>query len=76
MMYKKIKFANHYLFLPFNVYAIKKVEYKLRSFCQIAEKMGAEKIEIKYDSKYLNENKITIKANVLDDIAKFYQLTI
>lgn len=69
MLYKKINFSDQYLFLPFNIYAIKKVEYKLRSFCQIAEKMGAEQIVIKYDSLFLSQNQISIKTTVLDEIA-------
>ncbi len=46
--YKKIKFSNQELFLKMEQYAMKKMEYKLRSFCQIAEEMGSEKIKIEY----------------------------
>lgn len=76
MLYKKINFSDQYLFLPFNIYAIKKVEYKLRSFCQIAEKMGAEQIVIKYDSLFLTQNQISIKTTVLDEIANFTSKTV
>jgi hypothetical protein len=55
-LYKKILFSKEELYLPFDTYTIKKMEYKLRTFCQIAEKMGAEKITIKYHSN--NKNKI------------------
>ena len=48
ILYKKILFSNQELFLPFNNYVIKKMEYKLRTFCQIAEKLGSEKIIIEY----------------------------
>ena len=50
VLYKKIKFSNQEIFIPFNNYILKKMEYKLRTFCQIAEKLGAEKIEIEYNS--------------------------
>ena len=70
ILYKKISFSNQDLFLPFNTYTIKKIEYKLRTFCQIAEKLGAEKIIIKYDSQFLSENKLIVNANVLSNSAK------
>jgi len=69
-LYKKISFSNQDLFLPFNTYAIKKIEYRLRTFCQIAEKLGAEKINIKYDSKFLSDNQLSVNINALADNAK------
>ena len=45
-LYKKISFSKQELFLSFDNYIIKKMEYKLRTFCQIAEKLGAIKIKI------------------------------
>lgn len=48
VFYKKIRFSNQELFLNFNQYSTKRIEYKLRSFCQIAEELGAEKIELEY----------------------------
>lgn len=50
VLYKKIYFSTQEIFIPFDSYAIKKMEYKLRTFCQIAEKLGAEKIVITYQS--------------------------
>ena len=70
ILYKKISFSNQDIFMPFNTYAIKKIEYKLRTFCQIAEKLGAKKIIIKYNSYNLSENKLSIDANVLSSTAK------
>jgi hypothetical protein len=67
ILYKKISFSNQDLFLPFNTYAIKKIEYKLRTFCQIAEKLGAETIKIKYDSKFLSDNQLKINVNALSN---------
>ncbi len=49
ILYKKISFSNQELFLNLNQYSMKRVEYKLRSFCQIAEELGAELIDIKYN---------------------------
>ncbi len=45
-LYKKISFSKEEQFLPFDIYGIKKMEYKLRTFCQIAEKLGAKNITI------------------------------
>jgi len=45
-LYKKIGFSSEELFLSFENYIIKKREYKLRTFCQIAEKLGAQEIKI------------------------------
>jgi hypothetical protein len=59
-LYKKITFSKESLFLSFENYLIKKMEYKLRTFCQIAEKLGAETIRIKYDSKTDNKSTINI----------------
>jgi hypothetical protein len=50
LLYKKIKFSNQQIFVLFNNFTLKKIEYKLRTFCQIAEKLGAEKIVIDYKS--------------------------
>ena len=60
-LYKKISFSQEELFMSFDNYLIKKMEYKLRTFCQIAEKLGAEEIKIKYDTK--QDNKSTINVN-------------
>jgi hypothetical protein len=56
ILYKKIQFSNQEIFISFDSYIIKKMEYKLRTFCQIAEKLGAEKIIIDYTS---NKHEIT-----------------
>jgi len=57
LLYKKIKFSNQEIFVIFSNYTIKKVEYKLRTFCQIAEKLGVEKIIIDYNSiKKIEDN--------------------
>jgi hypothetical protein len=60
ILYKKIHFSNQEIFIPFNSYVIKKMEYKLRTFCQIAEKLGAEKIVIDYFSASQNENEVDL----------------
>lgn len=60
ILYKKNKFSNQELFIPFNNYVIKKIEYKLRTFCQIAEKLGAEKIVVEYSSSEKMESAINL----------------
>ena len=65
VLYKKIKFSNQEIFIPFNNYILKKMEYKLRTFCQIAEKLGAEKIEIEYNSSKHEDKKLDLNINAL-----------
>jgi hypothetical protein len=65
VLYKKIKFSNQEIFIPFNNYILKKMEYKLRTFCQIAEKLGAEKIEIEYNSSKHEDKKLDLNVNAL-----------
>jgi len=62
ILYKKITFANEQLFISFDNYSIKRIEYKLKAFSQIAEKMGADKISIIYDKEI--SQKINIDASV------------
>ncbi len=62
-LYKKITFSKELLFLSFENYTIKKTEYKLRTFCQIAEKLGAETIKITYDSKIDKKTTINVDIN-------------
>jgi len=62
ILYKKNNFSNQELFIPFNNYVIKKMEYKLRTFCQIAEKLGAEKIVVEYSSSEKKES--SVKLNI------------
>lgn len=86
VFYKKIRFSNQELFLNFNQYSTKKIEYKLRSFCQIAEELGAEKIELEYtfykniSSELYNSIKgidmnIGIKVNKKEDNGEKIHLT-
>ena len=50
------------LLVPINRYQIKQTEYKIRGFCQIAEELGANKIEIDFErnSSLTNNKKIDI----------------
>ena len=63
VLYKKILFSNQELFLPFDNYVIKRMEYKLRTFCQIAEKLGAEKIVIEYNNSVEDSNNTSLKTD-------------
>ena len=51
------------IFVPLNRYQIKQTEYKIRGFCQIAEELGANKIEIDFErnSSYSEDRKLDIK---------------
>ena len=48
-VYKKMEIMDKMLFVPINRYQIKQTEYKIRGFCQIAEELGANKIEIDFE---------------------------
>jgi dsDNA-binding SOS-regulon protein len=63
-LYKKISFSNEEIFISFDNYIFKKMEYKLRVFCQIAEKLGANVINIEYDSKFSNNFDASISTSV------------
>ena len=67
ILYKKINFSNQEIFIPFNNYVIKKMEYKLRTFCQIAEKLGAEKIVIDYLATTNEESAINANINIFSE---------
>lgn len=64
VLYKKISFAKKEIFIPFDLYVIKKMEYKIKNFCQITEKLGVEKIKITYNSNFVDktEMKMNIKS--------------
>ena len=63
-LYKKIKFSNQEIFIQFDNYLIKKMEYKLKEFCQISEKLGAEKIIIEYTSSDSNTSNTKIDLDI------------
>jgi hypothetical protein len=65
ILYKKIHFSKEELFLPFEIYSIKNMEYKLKTFCQIAEKLGAKEIKIKYDNKINNSDSLNLGVEAL-----------
>jgi hypothetical protein len=71
-MYKKILFSKEQLFLSLDNYAIKKMEYKFRTFCQIAEKLGAKNISIisKIKKHEISSTNININTNVVDSGVK------
>jgi hypothetical protein len=55
VLYKKIKFSSQEIFVPINIYSIKKMDFRIKTLCQIAELLGAESIDItfkKFDKKY------------------------
>jgi hypothetical protein len=62
-LYKKISFSKEELFLSFDNYVIKKREYKLRTFCQIAEKLGAYEIIINSDIQSEKNKSITLETD-------------
>ena len=65
ILYKKIQFSNQEIFIIFNNYVIKKMEYKLRTFCQIAEKLGAQKIIIDYYTSDNSEQNLNLNLDAV-----------
>jgi hypothetical protein len=61
-LYKKISFSKEEIFFSFETYIIKRREYKLRTFCQIAEKLGATTIEI--NSIVNNKKSISVGGSI------------
>ena len=68
ILYKKIQFSNQEIFIPFDSYISKKMEYKLRTFCQIAEKLGSQKIIIEYESSVHNNNNFNIDFDIFSTV--------
>ena len=61
MVYKKLQVHDKYLFVPYSKYQLKLTEYKLRSFCQIMEELGAIEIEIDFNHINLDKKSKNIK---------------
>jgi hypothetical protein len=67
ILYKKIKFSTRDLFVPLTIYSIKKMDFKIRTLCQIAEKLGAESIDIHYKNYYLQKNEVNMDLKAIDN---------
>ncbi len=65
ILYKKIKLSHIIQFIPLEHYAYKKSEYLLRSFSQIAEELGAIKINIY--NEYKNDNEKIFKLGLINN---------
>ena len=50
IVYKRLVVNNKILFFPLSKYKIKLTEYKIRGFCQIMEELGANYIEIEFET--------------------------
>ena len=64
VLYKKIKFSMSDLFVPITIYSIKKMDFKIKTLCQIAEKLGAELININYKKLYSYQQNISSGINI------------
>ena len=62
MLYKKLQIHDKLLFVPYSKFQLKLTEYKLRSFCQIMEELGA--IEIEIDFNHINLNKKSTNSKI------------
>lgn len=59
VIYKKMELGSKNIYFPIETFPIKQILYKIRSFIQVCETLGAKKIHIKYNkisSKTLNLN--------------------
>jgi hypothetical protein len=65
VLYKKLEVMNKIIFTPIEQFQIKQTEYKIRGFCQIAEELGAKKIDIKFEknSNIIKNMKINTSIN-------------
>lgn len=72
VMYKKIKFSTEETFLSFSTYSFKRIEYKLKTICQLLEKMGALNIDITYFNDTLTNQSVegSIKAGIAESGGK------
>ena len=70
-VYKKMQIMDKMLFVPINRYQIKQTEYKIRGFCQIAEELGANKIEIDFKRNYSSSDNKKININLDTEINLF-----
>lgn len=55
-LYYKMIIQDKIIFIPYKDIIKRKIEYKIRSFCQLMEEMGAKSISIEFDS-LINKNK-------------------
>jgi hypothetical protein len=72
VLYKKMIIYNSILFIPLKDYGLKKIEYKIRGFCQLMEELGASTIEIEFVKKNVKNNLIRannkVKSKQLGDV--------
>jgi hypothetical protein len=64
VLYKKMIIYNSLLFIPLKDYGLKKIEYKIRGFCQLMEELGASTIEIEFIKKSVRTNNLSLNTNV------------
>ena len=64
VLYKKMIIYNSLLFIPLKDYGLKKIEYKIRGFCQLMEELGASTIEIEFIKKKVKTNNLSLNNNV------------
>jgi hypothetical protein len=85
VLYKKICFAKKEIFIPFDLYVLKKMEYKIKNFCQITEKLGVEKIRITYNAASIKDESVRLNVqscnvdvggNIADNIKNSDELSI
>tara|TARA_B100000767_G_scaffold275546_2_gene313212 strand:- start:101 stop:2473 length:2373 start_codon:yes stop_codon:yes gene_type:complete len=70
-LYSKMIIQDKIIFSQYKDNLLKKIEYKLRGFCQIMEEMGASKIMIDFDSinKKLTKHELKLQGKFNDIIA-------
>lgn len=61
ILYYKMIIQDKIIFIPYKDYLRKKIEYKIRGFCQLMEEMGASIISIEFDSNLKKSKKIDIE---------------
>lgn len=61
-LYYKMVIQDKIIFIPYKDMIKRKIEYKIRSFCQLMEEMGAKSINIEFDSMISKNNKISTES--------------
>jgi hypothetical protein len=69
VLYKKLEVMNKIIFTPIEQFHIKKTEYKIRGFCQIAEELGAKKIDIKFEKNSNIVKNMKINSSINSEIS-------
>lgn len=64
LLYQKMIIQDKIIYIPYKDYDLKRIEYKIRGFCQIMEELGAFKIEIEFENSFGKMSKKEAEINL------------